>query len=586
MTQTNAHHNFEEHTENPATKVVSMGKDRIMPEGFFFGKNGLNYLDPHNDNASPVWICSRLEVTASTRDIHNRNWGRVLEFEDMEGHHKRWTMPMEMLAGRGEILHSTLLNMGLNLSTSTKAKNLLAQFIQACTGQTIAVCVDRIGWFDECYVLPDRTLGDTKGKQILLQTEHPDSLGFSQGGTLTQWRDHVASYAVGNSRLAFAISASLTAPLISLLGIEGGGFHFRGESSQGKTIALYAAGSVWGDHARKKMWRATTNGLEQTAFVHNDSLLMLDEMGEMNPREIGNAVYMLANGQAKQRMTEAQPKQWRLLFLSTGEIDLKTAMLQAGAITKAGQEVRLIDVEAVTGKHGVFDVLIDGFHCSKDQAEQLQTNTAQYYGTAGIAFLEKFIANRTEAMAFIDQTRKSFIEEQEPTGATGQIKRVLNRFSVVAAGGELASHFGLTGWKEGEATQAAIECFKSWLANMDSLTQPQEHQQAIERIRLFIEQHGESRFNDLDKSSTESQPVRDRVGYKKLEEGGTVYYFTPAAFRNEVCSGLNWKTVATALKVAGHLKHQPDRLTNNTPPLEDGKRVSSYAVKSSILGGE
>ncbi|BBP44548.1 DUF927 domain-containing protein [Thiosulfativibrio zosterae] len=543
----------------PKVTPITKAKSTELPEGFFYGETGLNYLDPNSDSASPVWICSRLEVTASTRDSQNKNWGRVLEFKDIEGHAKKWVMPMELLAGRGELLHSTLLNMGLNLSTSYKAKNLLSEFINKSKGHKIAVCVDRVGWFDGCYVLPDRTLGDTKGKEILLQTAHPDSLGFNQQGTLEQWRDEVARFAVNNSRLAFAISASLTAPFISLLGIEGGGFHFRGESSQGKTIALYVAGSVWGDHSRKKMWRATTNGLEQTAFLHNDGILLLDEMGEMNGRDIGNAVYMLANGQAKQRMTESTPKQWRLLFLSTGEIDLKTAMLEAGNIIKAGQEVRLIDLEAVSGEYGVFNVLIDSFNCSKDQAEHLEAVTKDYYGQAGLAMLEKFIANKSYALNYMEEIKTNFIKNNTPKDANNQVKRVLNRFAIVAAGGELASHFDITGWQFGEAYQAAKICFKSWLSNMGNVMHSQEHHQAIERIKGFIEQHGESRFTVIQASeqtplnSFSAPPVFNRVGYKKLEDSGMTYYFLPTVFKNEVCKGLSVKTVKTALRIAGFL---------------------------------
>lgn len=566
----------EEHNEKPLT----------LPEGFFFGENGLNYLDPHNDNASPLWICSKLDITGSTRDTSNENWGRVLEFKDAEGHAKKWVMPMELLAGRGDLLHSTLLNMGLNLSNGSKAKTLLSQYIQSCTGTGIAICVNHIGWFKDCYVLPNRTIGNDQGKPILLQTAFPNSLGFKEAGTAEQWRDNVARFAMGNSRIAFSISAGFTAPLLSILGIEGGGFHFRGESSKGKTIALYAGGSVWGSHERKKMWRATSNGLEMTAYQHNDSLLLLDEMGEMNNKEIGATVYMLANGQAKQRMNEAMPKQWRLLFLSTGEIDLKSAMAEAGNTTRAGQEVRLVDIEAVAGEHGVFDCLLDGFGCSRSQAEHLQAMTGQYYGAVGPLFIEKFTQSKKESLVSFKEMQTEFIKENLPEQANSQVARVLNRFAMVAAGGELATIYGLTGWEAGDSFLASQACFKSWLSNLSNAKDSQEEAQAIEIIRLFIEQHGESRFADLNKSDDRRLKTIDRVGYKKGENEGDIeytYYFLPQVFKSEVCKGISWKLALLALKKQGYLKHQPDRLTHLTPETETGKRVASYAVRSSIL---
>lgn len=561
----------------------------VLPEGFFFGENGLNYLDPHNDNASPLWICSKLEVTSSTRDTTNENWGRVLEFSDIEGHAKKWVMPMEMLAGRGDLLHSTLLNMGLSLSTGSKAKTLLSQYIQSCTGKGIAICVNHIGWFKDCYVLPNRTIGNHQDKEILLQTAHPNSLGFKEAGTLELWRENVARFGIGNSRISFSISAAFAAPLLSILGVEGGGFHFRGESSKGKTITLYAGGSVWGSHDRKKMWRATSNGLEMTAYQHNDSLLLLDEMGEMNNKEIGTTVYMLANGQAKQRMNEALPKQWRLLFLSTGEIDLKSAMSEAGNVTRAGQEVRLIDIEAVAGEYGVFDNLLEGFECSKAQAEHLQAMTGKYYGVVGSVFLQRFTESRAESLTMFKAFQSEFINNNTPDQANSQVNRVLNRFAIVAAGGELASSYGLTGWEPGESYLAAKSCFESWLSNLSNAKDSQEESQAIEQIRLFIEQHGESRFADLDKTDDRRLKTIDRVGYKKGVDDGLIeytFYFMPQAFKSEVCKGISWKLALKALKKRGYLKHQPDRLTTKTPETETGKRVTSYAVKASILEDE
>lgn len=516
----------------------------------------------------------------------------MLEFHDKENRLKRWVMPMAMLAGRGDALHSTLLSMGLSLSNSGRAKNLLAQYIQDCEGDGISVCVDRLGWYGNCYVLPTKTIGETNGEKVLYQTDHPNPLGFTQSGTVKQWREQVARFGIGNSRIAFAISAAFTAPMLSKMAIEGGGFHFRGESSKGKTIAIYAAGSVWGSHERKKTWRATSNGLEMAAFQHNDGLLLLDEMGEMNPREIGQTVYMLSNGQAKQRHNEPFPKQWRLLFLSTGEIDLKSALMDAGSLSKAGQEVRLVDIEAVASEqYGVFDCLLDGYSDSRMQAEALQNLTGQYYGTAGLAFIEKITANLSEATEFFKQAMQTFISEVTPQGANSQVRRVLNRFAMVAAGGEMATHYGMTGWEVGEAGQAALKCFQSWLGGLKSAKHSREEMQAIDQVKGFIERFGESRFSDLGRVKDDHAPrTLDRAGYRGEETGGDleyVYYILPETFKSEVCKGLNYKLAINALKKHGFLKHQSDRNTWKTPTeVETGGRPSCYAVRSTILDSD
>ena len=567
---------------NKFEEQISKPLQFTLPRGYYYDKGNLYYNDPNNEDKPPIWVSSRLEITASTRDKNGNNWGRVLEFEDMDGKRKKWVMPMELLTGRQEALHSTLLNMGLNMSTSTGAKALLGNFISRSKGQSIAVCVDRLGWFDGCYVLPNAVIGDTKGKEILFQSKNPLNLGFDQKGTLEQWKQNISKFGLGNSIINFSISASLTAPFLSHLGLEGGGFHFRGESSKGKTITLYTAGSVWGSHERKKTWRATGNGLEETAQSHNDNLLLLDEMGEMDSRELGRTVYMLANGQGKQRMTETQPKQWRILFLSTGEVGIKSAMLEAGSIARAGQEVRLIDLEAVSGKLGVFDTLLEGYTNSKEQAEHLEAQTREYYGTAGMEMLTRFINSKAHAMEFIKAVKTRFIKEHTPKPSNSQVSRVLNRFGVIAGGGELASHYGITGWEAGEAYQATTNCFNNWLITQGDITHTKEHKQAIDRIRQFIEQHGLSRFDDLDAHSSLTGSTSNRAGIRKMNDGKMFYYFFPSTFKNEVCKGLDYRSVLNALKIDGFLKYQPNRLSHLSPSFEGSRKVS-YAVKDTIL---
>ena len=76
-------------------------------------------------------------------------------------------------------------------------------------------------------------------------------------------------------------------------------------------------------------WRATDNGLENIAVLHNDNVLILDEMGQVNGRVLAECAYMLANGQGKGRSNREggirRSQNWRLLFLSSGELGFPTS---------------------------------------------------------------------------------------------------------------------------------------------------------------------------------------------------------------------------------------------------------------------
>lgn len=113
-------------------------------------------------------------------------------------------------------------------------------------------------------------------------TAHEHS--FRQAGTLESWQENVARYAVGNSRLVLAISAAFAGPLVGPCSAEGGGLHFKGASSTGKSTALHVAGSVWGggdSNGYVRSWRATANGLEGVSMGHCDTLLCLDELSQL-----------------------------------------------------------------------------------------------------------------------------------------------------------------------------------------------------------------------------------------------------------------------------------------------------------------
>ena len=83
---------------------------------------------------------------------------------------------------------------------------------------------------------------------------------------------------------------------------------------------------------------------------------------QVDPKEAGEIAYMLANGSGKARANKngaARTRQeWRLLFLSAGEVGLAQHIRESGKKSKAGQTVRLVDVSADAGQgYGLFDTL-------------------------------------------------------------------------------------------------------------------------------------------------------------------------------------------------------------------------------------
>jgi putative DNA primase/helicase len=328
-----------------------------LPVGYRYRRDGhIEHLVGEDEHGKPIWawLCSPIEVQAITRDRDQQAWGRLLRVATPDGHWHRWAMPMELIAGDGTELRRVLLDLGLHFTIGTKARIALIQLLSASQPTERALCVPHVGWHGRSFVLPEAVFGDSAKELVVFQPAAPIKHAFRTAGTLQEWRAEVAAYAVGNSRVALAICAAFSAPLLRLMEMEGGGLHFRGPSSIGKTTLIQVGGSVWGGGGLAgyiRSWRATDNALEGVALAHCDTLLTLDELAEIEAGAAGKAAYMLANGHAKLRMTRSAgvrpAPEWRLLFLSTGEIGLaeKVAEDPRKRIT-AGQEVRVLDLQA------------------------------------------------------------------------------------------------------------------------------------------------------------------------------------------------------------------------------------------------
>jgi putative DNA primase/helicase len=564
----------------------------VNAEGVWFREH-----DSEGRPKAPLWVCTRLEVPALTRDADGQGWGYLLEFADPAGNARQWAMPARMLAGDGNEFRGVLMAFGLRIAAASRARALLAQFIQTRQPGEHARCADRIGWHGAAFVLPRETLGDA-GERIVFQTDGTVENTFRQRGTLAHWRERVARPCVGNSRLAFAVACAFAGPMMRPGGIDSGGFHLRGDSSSGKTTALRVAASVYGGPSYMQRWRATDNALEAIAAAHCDGLLILDELAQVDAKTAGECAYMLANETSKARSTrtgQARPRlTWRLLFLSAGEIGLAQHMAEGGKRARAGQELRMADVPADAGAgRGIFEEL-HGHENGATFAQYLAKASESQHGTAGRAFLEWAVAHadtlRDRMRDGIERLARLWVHEL----ASGQVQRVGRRFAAVAVAGELASEAGITGWPDGEATRAAKACFNAWLDSRGGIGNAEERAM-LRQVRRCIESDGEARFTPWDRLGDDHAPkTMHRLGVRRpvkdstdpTEIAGWEFYFFIESFRGEVCEGFDWKAVLRVLRERGYLVPDKGRPFDCKPRLPGIGPTACYRVLSSILDAD
>lgn len=554
-----------------------------VPHGFLLiltsKKSGLYYLDP-NGESQPRRISGPISVLAQTRDGEGKSWGRLLQWFDAEGRRHQLAMPASMTCGDSAELARVLVDSGLEVTPGRWNLNKLAEYVMAAKGDGFVRCTNRTGWHGDTFVLPNEVIAAQGAERVFLQAERDDSLGMTQAGTLDEWRDEVSALASGNSRVLFAISLAFAAPLADLAG-ESGGFHFVGGSSTGKSTTQLLAASVWGNpEAYKVSWKATGNGLEGVCAARNNLLLVLDELAEFDGKSAGEVAYMIANGQGKTRSARdgaaRTPKRWLVLFLSSGEVPLAQHMAESGKQIRAGQEVRMVDIEADAGKgFGIFDSLTGGEQTGAALSERVKAESARYYGTAGRAFLRLVIEMRGELAKVIREAKADFIKEAKIENADGQVMRVIGRFALVGVAGELATNWGLTGWRQGEAWDAALRLFDEWRAARGG-DGNSEAARGIAAVRAFLEAHGESRFTPWDADEETRQRTINRAGFRKKEDDGQWFYVLQGAYQKEVCKGFDHKQVSEALRAGGML-----HISGETTGKGNAKR---YTTQSRLPG--
>ncbi|MCL3882994.1 DUF927 domain-containing protein [Marivita sp. GX14005] len=415
-----------------ASKSVPLDAKGIL-DRYFWRSEGIYHLEPDEaGDEHPTWICSPVRVVGICRRVDSTGWSRVLDIVDADGHTHRRLIDEVDFSGSPAALLRPLLDCGLQLGKGSDVRKEVADFLREWRPQERFVRVSKSGWLDadaDTFVLGN---GVTIGQKNAVFDRDTGDLGASvtTKGSLDEWRKAIAAKCIGNPLMLLAVSQAFAGPLLQILSMESGGFHFRGLTSRGKTTLLEVAASVWGAIGFVQSWRATDNALESVASGCSGGLLALNELHEVSPKIAGDIVYMLANGRGKSRMTSngalKSSESWTIAVLSSGEISLADHMASAGKKIHAGQEIRFVDIESDGRLYGAFDDL-HGETTSMLFAEKLHRGAVDHHGHAGTAFLDHLIRSERnlELMRnMVERTRTyltAHMERFEPIGSDGDV---------------------------------------------------------------------------------------------------------------------------------------------------------------------
>ncbi len=225
--------------------------------------------------------------------------------------------------------------------TSENAKNVV-RFLEALEAENIDVIekaesTSTFGWQTNGRFLPGH------GDDIVLDID-PSLRGWAAAyhtaGTFEDWIELMRPHRE-RDKFRFILAASFAAPLLKILQQRIFFVYNWGGSKGGKTAALKAALSAWGDPERLMVnFNATQVALERMAGFFNDLPLGIDErqLAGNKQESLEKIVYMISSGTGRARGSKGgglqQLNTWRTVAIATGEEPLSTETSQTGVSTR------------------------------------------------------------------------------------------------------------------------------------------------------------------------------------------------------------------------------------------------------------
>jgi putative DNA primase/helicase len=512
-----------------------------------------------------LWICSVLEVRAIVRTGSGREHSYLIEYIPHGETAPRYeVLSQAALLGRAEDALKTLRDIGV--SVLHQHAKLIQAYLDsqhlrfgAEQPEHFWESVKTIGWHGErTFVLPHEIIG-VQNKTWF--AGKGDVAEYGKRGTLDSWRTRVALPCQDNPYLMVGLSLSICGPLLELLGIPGIGLHYYGDSTTGKTTAIFVGISAWSSPKFLLTWNGTANGLESQAASRSSTLIALDESHLAEARHLDAAIYLLLNGVSKNRMSrDAAAKailRWFAAIFSSGERSTQTHLTGKTTEHKAGQGVRMIDMPIIarTGL-GIFDCL-NGCSSPKAFSEYLTSAAALDYGFAGPAFVQYLIDHR-ESLDLPVGLSSISTSMLDGDCLSAQQSRVLRSFALIALAGELAVQAGIFPWPVGSVKSAVKTLFDIWLSHQPQSATSREHAQILKKVSDFIEAHIDSRFSNINwtpspnKYGSLDEPlvVYNRAGYWEEIADKKIALFTSGGLR-EATQGFDFGRVLRALEQAG-----------------------------------
>ena len=435
-----------------------------QPEGFIYSEKGISAID--QKTMTPSLVCrTSIILTKRLKSLETGDERIEIAFKRDDRWHTA-IYPRSTIFSSRKI--TDLADLGCTV-TSENARQVV-KFLGALEAENIEIiprndATSTFGWQPGRRFLPGHDDGITLD---IDPSQRGMAAAYCQNGTLEKWIMNMAPHRA-REKFRFILAASFAAPLLRIVKQRIFFVYNWGGSKGGKTAALKAALSAWGDPERLMVnFNATQVGLERTAAFYCDLPLGIDErqLAGTKQESLEKIVYMIASGTGKIRGSKTggiqTTYQWRTVALATGEEPLSTETSQTGVST------RVLEIYG-----GPFD--------NEQDAAMMHQQAAMDCGWAGPAFIEKILSMDEREIVEEYERMQSYVREI----SDGKNGSHISGIAAVALADSMIDQWFFGGTKE-KAWEAAKAMAASILINQVESNSTDVNENAVQFVTDWV----------------------------------------------------------------------------------------------------
>jgi hypothetical protein len=234
---------------------------------------------------------------------------------------------------------------------------------------------------------------------------------FTRAGTLEEWKKIMKFFTnrPNTEMHKFVIGCSFGAMFMDFSAVRGLAVHTHSaKSGYGKTLAMLAGASIWGDPSRIMMKNNDTFASRWSRMeTFKNVCMFFDEVTNITPLEASNYAYAVSQGAQRSRLKADSNEErwqglpWSTIAVSSGNVKISDKIRMARTMPDAEMR-RVLEIEATRGAKLL-----------KADTDALSEALKNNYGHAGLPFVQYCMKNLSGTEEIWTKTRLRLDQEAQ-----------------------------------------------------------------------------------------------------------------------------------------------------------------------------